>query len=88
MGHSHKLPKSLLLLRRPRSGHWEQGSTIVPSDLHARSSHHFGGEQQSNKWGMELGPVFLWVPSESFIKPERSHRVEGTGSLDAGETVS
>lgn len=36
---------------------------------------------------MELGLALFWVPSESFNKPERSYQVEGTGSLDAGETA-
>lgn len=46
----------------------------------------FGVNRQSSRWGMEPRLELLWVPSENFDKPERSHWVEGSGSLDAGET--
>ena len=35
---------------------------------------------------MELELDLLWGPSEDFEKPERSHQVEGAGSLETGES--
>lgn len=38
-----------VLLKRSRSGHWEQDSTIASPALHVGFSHHLWDEQQSNK---------------------------------------
>lgn len=42
----------------------------------------FGVNSRAVSGGMELGLELLWVPSE------RSHQDEGTGPLDAGETLA
>lgn len=60
----------MVLLRRPRSGHWEQGNTIPPPALLIGSSRHLWVNRQSNKWEMEL-ELELILGAESFDKPRK-----------------